>query len=171
MTVPQSQNSNPAAGTVDRRTAEDWLRQELRATRTVTINLIQWGVTALAAVELNLYYIRRDATQRLLDSHFLKPGELLPLTRWCLGTILLSILAQIFSVYTSRIARHHLSYRNQLVNMNPSYSGIDEGAVKTGGPIHQVHVYLFWIFPLFDLTAWFLFYAGERLHISIFIPW
>lgn len=46
---------------------EDWLRQELRAHRTLGISQIQWGVTVLAAVGLNLYYIRRDVTKHLVD--------------------------------------------------------------------------------------------------------
>jgi hypothetical protein len=147
---------------------EDWLRQELRANRTLMINQVQWGVTVLAAVELNLYYIRRDVTKHLVDLTKLKPDELLPLPRWAIGTLLLFVLAVIFTVYLNRSVRHHVEYRKQLCAMDPSYSGITEG-IRVGGFIGRLHHFLFLIFPAFDLFVWAMFYVGPQLHLTI--PW
>ncbi|MCF7966675.1 MAG: hypothetical protein K9L79_14225 [Methylobacter tundripaludum] len=154
----------------DLKTKEDWLRQEIRASRTLATSLLQWGITVLAAVELNLYYVRRDVMKHLLDAGKLKVDELLPFPRWLIGTLLLSLLAYIFSQYMKRTVLHHVAYRTQLVSMAPSYSGIEE-TVSTGGSINKIHYYLYFAFPLFDIGVWLLFYAGERLNIQISIPW
>ena len=60
------------------KTKEDWLRQELRASRTLLTSILQWGVAVLSVVELKLYDIRREVTkhQRLVqrqrsDDHFI----------------------------------------------------------------------------------------------------
>jgi hypothetical protein len=146
---------------------EDWLRQELRANRTLAISQIQWGVTVLAGVELNLFYIRQDVTKHLVELGVLKPGELPPLLRWSMGTFLLLILASIFTTYLNRTIRHHVECRKQLLAMNPSYSGITE-AIPTGGSINKLHYFLFFIFPALDFTVWAMFYAG-RFKLSL--PW
>jgi hypothetical protein len=147
---------------------EEWLREDLRASRTQMLYLVQWGSTALAAVELNLYYIRQDVRKHLVEQHVMKPDQLLPIQRWILGTVFLSILAYVFSFYLHRLHRTHVGYRRQLIAMNPSYSGIHED-IPTGGRIGRVHYLLFFVFPLFDVFVWLLFYAGPRLHITI--PW
>ena len=147
---------------------EDWLRQELRAHRTLAVSQIQWGVTVLAAVELNLYYIRHDVTKHLVELGALKPGQLPPLLRWAMGTLLLFILASIFTIYLNRTIRHHVACRKQLLAMKPSYSGIEE-AISTGGLINKLHYFLFFIFPLLDLLVWAMFYTGPRFNISL--PW
>src|ERR1051326_5880145 len=150
------------------KTTEEWLRKELRAGRKLAVNQVQWGVTVLAAVELNLYYVRRDVSKHLVDLHKLQPDQLLPIQRWILGTILLAILATIFTAYLGRTAKHHVAYRKQLLEMNPRYSGINE-QVPTGGWLNRLHPLLFFVFPIFDLGVWALFYAGPQIKFTL--PW
>jgi hypothetical protein len=147
---------------------EEWLREELRAVRTRMLGLLQWGVTVLAAAELNLYYIRRDATKHLVEQRVLQPNELLPFLRWFTGTLLLIILACVFSTYMRRQVHRLIAYRKQLLGMNPSYSGIVED-LPTGGTISRLHYLLFFIFPCFDLFVWLMFFAGKKFQINI--PW
>ena len=154
----------------DLKTKEDWLRQELRSSRTLMTSLMQWGVAVLAAVESNLYYVRMSVMRHLFDADRLKVDELLPFPRWLIGTLFLSLLAYIFSQYTKRTVLHHLAYRKQLLSMTPSYSGIEE-PIPTGGHINRIHYYLYFAFPLFDILVWCLFYAGEKFSIQISIPW
>lgn len=154
----------------DLKTREDWLRQELRASRTLFASQLQWGVTVLAAVELNLYYVRRDVARYLIELGALKPNELLPITRWLIGTAFLIMLAGIFARYTKRTTMHHRDYRRQLLDMKPSYSGIEE-PIPLGGFNHRVAYYLFFVFPAFDIFTWAFFYAGEKLNLHITIPW
>jgi hypothetical protein len=150
------------------KTKEEWLREDLRASRTLMLHLVQWGSTVLAAVELNLYYVRQDVRKHLIEQHVMEPSELLPIQRWLIGTLLLAILAYVFSFYMHRLHRTHVAYRKQLIEMNPSYSGIQE-EIPTGGRIGRVHYPLFFAFPFFDMFVWLFFYAGPRLHISL--PW
>src|ERR1700685_3800245 len=97
---------------------EQWLREELRALRTVLVSQMQWGITVLTAAGLNLYYIRKDVKAHLVSQHFLKEGELLPFFRWFVGTIFLCILAGVFASSMRRIVRHHQQYRTQLQAMD-----------------------------------------------------
>lgn len=85
-----------------------------------------------------------------------------------MGTLLLLILACIFTIYLNRTIRHHVACRKQLLAMNPSYSGITEG-ISPGGPINKLHYFLFFIFPILDLLVWAMFYTGPRFNISL--PW
>lgn len=144
---------------------EELLREELRVNRTQMLTLLQWGVTVLSAVELNLYYIRRDATKHLVDNHAIIEKDLIPFPRWFIGTLLLCILALVFSYYMRRQHQRHVSYRKQLIEMK-SYSGIIED-IPTGGTIGRMHYLLFFIFPAFDVFVWGFFYVGERLQLTI----
>jgi len=144
---------------------EKWLREELRANRTLLLGLLQWGVTVLAAVETSLYYVRRDATKHLIDLGQLKPEQPLPLLRWGLGTVFLTILAYIFFRLTDYVVQRHGFYRDQLITMSPSYSGIQEQS--RGGRINTIHHYIFFLFPAFDVVLWVYFYVGE---VIIHVP-
>jgi hypothetical protein len=64
------------------KTKEMWLREEFRVSRTQMLTLVNWGVTVLAAAEVNLFYIRREVTKYLVEQKFLQPDELLPFSRW-----------------------------------------------------------------------------------------
>jgi hypothetical protein len=149
------------------KTKEEWLRSEVRATRSQIFVLLQWGVAVLAATELNLYYIRRDITKHLVEQNVIQPNELLPFFRWFVGTLLLTLLAGVFLIYMRRLVIHHVAYRKQLIDLEPSYSEIVE--VATGGAVNRLHYLLFSIFPIFDLFVWFMFFAGNKL--QILIPW
>jgi|ERR1043165_677222 uncharacterized protein YggT (Ycf19 family) len=151
---------------------EQWLREELRAARTLLQTQMQWGITVLAAVGLNLYYIRKDAKAHLVEQMVLAAQELLPFSRWFIGTVFLLILASVFASTTRRVALHHQFYRTQLRDMNPSYSGIREDIpVATNRFLNNSPYLLFFAIPALDLVIWTLFYAGEKLQISFLIPW
>jgi hypothetical protein len=143
--------------TPDPKTKEDWLRQELRANRTLMTGLLQWGVGIIAAVQLNLYYLRMAVVKHLVELKQLQPDELLPLPRWAMGTLFLVLLAYIFSSYMRRLVDRHVIYRTQLQSMSPSYSGIEEKLPI--GNLSRIHYLLFYAFPVLDLVSWALFYA------------
>jgi hypothetical protein len=146
---------------------EQWLREEIRELRKMNLLLLQWGTTVLAAVELNLYYIRKDVANAVYgQAHH---QMLLPLQRWCLGTLFLVLLGWIFSHYTRRTSARLKAYREQLISASKVYSGIVEHP-PVGGAM-RVHSYLYFAFAVFDLGLWCLFYAGEKLHVSFWVPW
>jgi hypothetical protein len=153
------------------KTKEQWLREEIRASRTVLTSLMQWGITALVAVELNLYYVRRDAKLHLVQFHILNEKELLPLVRWGIGTLSLCILALVFWVITRRVALHHQSYRRQLTGLaSHGYSGIEEYE-HVGGGIHFTPFILYFSVPIMDLFVWLLFDVARVWHFDFFIAW
>jgi hypothetical protein len=153
------------------KTKEQWLREELRATRTLIHNQMQWGVTVLTAAALNLYYIRKDAKAHLVEQKLLLPNELLPFFRWIIGTVFLLVVASVFASTMRRVALHLQAYRKQLRAMEPSYSGIVE-TIPVGNNrfLNNTPYVLFFAIPALDLTIWTLFYAGEKLQISFLIP-
>ena len=143
---------------------EQWLREEIRATRTSAMNLIQWGVTLLAAIESSLYFARRDVAEHLLKVNALPENELLPWPRWFLGTLFLTIIAYIFSSLLRYTQKKHVAYRTQLINMKPSYSEIIEAA--TGSRLHLFPHIMFFLFPLFDQGLWLTFSVARSFNIS-----
>lgn len=148
------------------RTKEDLLRQELRGSQALLVSLIERGVMILAAVEVILYYIRQDVTAHLRELGRLNADELLPLSQWIIGTILLLIIAVIFARSTQRVAQHYSLYRLQLASMTPTFTGIAEDlaeAVPGQKPrqTRSAQHYAFYAFPLFDLAVWVVFYAAE----------
>jgi hypothetical protein len=161
--------SNGTPQPCDAKTKEDWIRQELRADRTLMIGLLQWGVGILAVIQLNLYYVRRDVVKYLVDNKKLQPDEMLPFFRWFLGTVFLGLLAYIFTTYMKRIVIRHVAHRKQMEVDGKSWSGIREEAPI--GTLNHLHYLLFWAFPVYDLFVYVCFYAGEKLHIVFTVPW
>jgi hypothetical protein len=142
---------NDAAG-LESKFKEDWLRQEIRASRALLVRLMEWGVVLLVAAEINLYWIRQDITLHLRDVGRLREDAILPLFQWSIGTLFLLVIAYVFARYTDRIAKHHAVYRAQLVSMTPTYSGIAE-SIGVDRSLHRLR-YLYYAFPLFDLAVW-----------------
>jgi hypothetical protein len=138
---------------------EQWLRDELRAARTLLVSQMQWGITVLAAVEINLYYIRRDAKAYLIEQNIINTNESFPLVRWLVGTSFLLVLAFVFSRVMKRASDHHRAYRTQLVNLNGGYSGIEE-TIKVGDRVLNMSPsIMFFSMPAFDFILWFIFLA------------
>lgn len=154
------------------KTREQWIREELRAVRTLLQSQMQWGITVLAAVGLNLYYIRKDAKIHLVEQKVLQANELLPFFRWIIGTVFLVVLAAVFASAMRRVSLHHWAYRTQLRDMNGGYSGIVERIpVANNRFLNSTPYILFFAIPALDFFIWCLFYAGEKLQIQFLIPW
>ena len=152
---------------------EQWLREEIRSTRGLMQRQAQWGITVLAAIALNLYYIRKDAHAYLVAQKQIAENELLPFSRWVIGTIFLCVLATLFLSIQRRFIKHHQAYRRELCDMRGGYSGIRE-PLEAGGVkwTTVVPFALMFTLPLLDLVLWFVFYVGEAvLNVRIAIPW
>jgi hypothetical protein len=147
--------SNNAQFEVEK-TKEDFLREELRATRKLLVNLMERGVALMVAVELILYYIRQDMTAHLRELGRLGPDEVMPLGLYAVGTLLLLVIAFNFSRYTSRIAHHYTVYRLQLISLTPTFSGIAE-SIEAHRPVQQ---YVYLALPMFDVAVWLAYYAA-----------
>jgi hypothetical protein len=147
------------------RTKEKWLREEIRATRSSFTGLLQWGVTILAALETNLYYVRRDVAKHLQEAQLVSPDQMFPFFKWVVGTFFIFSIAVIFSILIYYVIRRHIGYRSQLLAMD-SYSGIVEP--KTGGKINFIPFGLLFFFPVFDLVLWTYSKVGS---VMINIPW
>src|SRR5579864_1136130 len=46
---------------------EQWLREEIRANREITLGIMKWGVAVLTAADGLLYYVRRDVANRMFE--------------------------------------------------------------------------------------------------------
>jgi hypothetical protein len=144
---------------------EEWLREELRHTRMMWLNLLKWGVTVLAALESSLYFVRRDVTEHLIAAGALPIGGLMPWPRWFLGTLFLAFIAYVFALLTVYIGKKHTGYREQLVSMKPSYSEIKE--IPVGTKLKNAPYYLFYAFPVIDQLLYLTFSISK----SFKIPW
>ena len=158
---------SPAGADLERaKYREQWLRTEIQTVRALTFTLIQWGVTVLVAVQTSLYYLRRDIATHLIDGGTLHKGDIIPWPRWFAGTLFLVFLAVVFSGLVRYLTEKLISYRKQLIAMNPSYSGIIEVQPPTTGWTSVTYM-LFYVFPLIDQ----IFYLAFSYTTSIQIPW
>jgi len=146
------------------KTKEKWLRKEIREDRTIMLGLLKWGVTVLAGVESTLYFVRRDVATHLAAIRALPSYGTVPLGRWCIGTAFLTMIAFFFCYMIKYVLRRHIKHREELLKMAPSYSGICEEI--GGGKIRQIHYYLFFAFPIFDLILWCYFRIRGSITIN-----
>lgn len=147
------------------RIKEQWLREEIRANRTLMLALFQWGLAVLVGMGTILYYVRRDVANNLALHHSLPPDGTVPPVRWFVGTAIMLMVSLIFCSMSKYLIKRQVTYRTQLIEMKPSFSGIIEG--PTGGRINRYHYWLFLAFPFLDAVLWFYF----RLACSFTIPW
>jgi hypothetical protein len=144
---------------------EQWLREEIRASRTLLFQIARWGVMTLAAVSTALYYVRRDVLNHLSQHNVLPANGTVPPGRWFVGTAFLCMIAIMFCTMSKYLSRKHVAYRTQLLEIQPSYSGIKES--PTGGNINLFPYFIYLAFPILDFGLWFYF----RLTNGITIPW
>jgi hypothetical protein len=135
------------------KTKEEWLREEIRAVRALSFTVIQWGVTVLTAVGTSLYYLRRD-----IADHLKPPSDMEAISyyRWCIGSGFLFFLASIFSRQTKYLNIKLVSYREQLIDMKPSYSGIFEKQPAKTWLSKLTHLLLY-AFPILDQFLYLVF--------------
>jgi hypothetical protein len=122
-----------------RKITEQWLREELRASRVLRQNTIQWGVTVIAAVELNLYYVRRDIVQNGGLKALMEPDAgLFGIPRWFVGTSFIALLCVIFSILVSRFMNRTRLYAKQLgtIQRNQHAYSLIAGDI---GPYSRTH--------------------------------
>jgi len=155
------------------RKREQWLREEIRAMRKLIQGQSQWGITVLAVLELNLYYIRKDAHAYLVAQHRIAENQLLPFSRWAIGTVFLAVLASLFVSIQRRFVAHHQFYRRELASMNGGYSGIIETPQPGGAGWNTIVPFIMmFTLPVLDLANWAFFYVGQViLDVNFSIPW
>jgi Ni,Fe-hydrogenase I cytochrome b subunit len=95
-------------------TPEEIVREELRSVREIGLKLAQWGVTTLAALQMILYYVRKDVYLRLLESKAIQTGDLLPGEYYYFGTGFLFVVATIFTIFLFLVGDSYRYYRNLL---------------------------------------------------------
>lgn len=161
-----------------RKVTEQWLREELRASRQLRQNTIQWGVTVIAAVELNLYYVRKDIVLSGGLKALLNPDPgLFGMPRWFVGTSFIALLCLIFSVLVSQYMQRTRMYAKQLGTIQKNqhtYSLIveDVGPFSRSGNtrirmirhffVRYAPYFIFLLMLSADISFYYLFrHAGE----------
>lgn len=149
------------------KTKEQWLREELRATRSLLLHQMFWGATALAAAAINIYYIRIAARVDLIKAGALTADEPPPFGRWVIGTFYLCLLAAVFIAINRQVGKQHIGYRRQLIEMNGGYSGIKE-TVPLTKYLWLTPFLLFLSIPTLDLIIWAWFHVKRYITFSFF---
>jgi hypothetical protein len=130
---------------------EGLIQREMQSLRTAGFWLCQWGVALLVSTELTLAFIRRNSYESLLATKQLAEGQMLPIGRHLLGTILLAVIAAILSAVTLLVARRYRFYRGLLEHSGESGISVAPG---TNG-ITNLIVTMYFVFPVLDLLLWF----------------
>ena len=132
-------------------TREGLIQQEMASLRSAGFGLCQWGLALLVITELTLSFVRKASYASLLAAKQLTEGQMLPLGRHLLGTILLSVLAAILSAVTVLIARRYQFYRGQQERNAQDRVPVAPG---TNG-INFLIVAMYFVFPILDLLLWY----------------
>jgi ABC-type phosphate transport system permease subunit len=141
--------------TCDLKTREQWLRDEVMHHRALLFSLIQWGMALLLAVESALYFARRDIAQGLAGKQFVVPAQELTFGRWFFGTLLLIVIAALFSVLMLNLIKRYVSYREKLNEVASLYSKIDDSPVRK---LQWIPLLFFWAIPIIDFAVWLVFH-------------
>jgi hypothetical protein len=129
------------------------LWQELRDLRNLTLRLLQWSVTVMAALQTTIFFFRKDLYGRLLAAGTVGPGQSIPLSRYLLGTIYLTIVASVFAAIMLMAGNRYRKIRTQLVNIN--IYQIEYGDVRRSA--RPIMLLILYAFPLLDLFIRFYF--------------
>lgn len=138
------------------RTREEWLREEIRQHRVLSLSLLQWGMGLETVFGSALYFIRQAVAQGMKNSQYVIPAQVLSRAHWFVGTFILALLALAFSLLTANLFSRHFYYRKQLENIANQYSKIDDGPIRKG--YQWIPLAFFWIFPVLDSLAWLLYH-------------
>ena len=131
------------------RDKEEIIHDEMQSLRANGFTLIRWGVGLLAFMELALAVIRRSGYASLVAEKHLEAGHWLPFGRHALGTILLLVVATIFSAITIVESRRFRFYSNLLRNDQSAVSVPNDVAGADG-----LIVAMYAAFPIIDLLLW-----------------
>ena len=89
------------------------IRSEIVAIQEERLRLFQVGISLLSALEVALFYIRRD----IHDHLGLLPNQALPFNRFIIGTGILAVIALIFSALMIAISSRNESLRKLYKDM------------------------------------------------------
>lgn len=129
------------------KSAEEFLRAELRSIRYIALRLCQWGVTVLISLHTAIFFLRKDIYERMLTSEELTKEQYLPWNRYILGTIVLIIVALIFSLLTAFVGSRYRFYNSQLKTHAKSGVAVPDPPKMVRWLIFG----LYFIFPALDI--------------------
>jgi hypothetical protein len=127
------------------------IEAEMQSLRASGFWLCQWGVALLVTTELILVYIRRSSYANLLATKRITEGQMLPFPRHVLGTILLAVIAVIFTSLTILVSQRYRFYRGHLERGSETAIPVPAGV----SGVTNLIAAMFLVFPVLDLVLWF----------------
>lgn len=137
----------------DRLKKEVILRDELRAINQLIIRTMRWSITTLISLLAGLYYIRSQLCEKFIKLGKIPPDSIfLPFRYHIIGTMLIFIMASIFSFITLVLFYHYSNYRRQLFFI---IDPINENNYSIKQPIVLLIFILYFLFPMLDIMIAF----------------
>ena len=133
----------------DRKERDILLWTEMRSLRETLMRTLQWSVTALAAVHLALFNMRREMAERMFKAKELLEGQPLPFGRYIIGTFYLTVIATLFALILNLILKRTRHTRKQLEQSN--FFQIEFEKPKWYG--RWIIFGIIYAFPLLDLVV------------------
>ena len=130
---------------------EGVVREEIRHISTLTLRIFQLGITLLVALETALGFLRKEWLEYLLKQHLLPEGTvLLPRMAYGIGTVMLLVVAIVFTIMCSMGVNRHRWYLGELSRVRVS------SLAEPPAPRRWLQILLFaafFFFPLLDLLV------------------
>jgi hypothetical protein len=132
------------------KTAEETIREELRALTSKMIDVYKWGVGVLAGMQTAFFFLRKDIYDRMLLSGELQKNQYLPWNRYLIGTVVLIIMAFIFTGFSAFLRQRFYFYAKLLSDKNRCPDALP--LPPTPHWITFILVSLYFIFPIIDIA-------------------
>ena len=143
------------------KSAEELLREEIRAAKDLALRLVQWGMGLLASMETAMWFVRNEQRQAMIAAKKLAADEPLPLIIYGSDSVLLVIVALTFVYFYRGIAKRIKKYGEELKRTNQS--GIQD--LEVPKPSRLLVALMLMAIPIYDV--------GKRIviEVSLYYGW
>ncbi|MFL5328674.1 MAG: hypothetical protein ACJ8C4_07140 [Gemmataceae bacterium] len=149
--------------------AEKCIREDIRSYRKTIIDIAKWGVTVLVTLQTATFFVREKVAQDMARAALMANNpvvnvnpvapaiETIPFRRWIVGSVLLLILAILFSLM-SRIVGTQA--RKQIKGLR-DVPGLVLPVYEPTKGARWVIYSMYFIFPLFDVILYFYLHSWQ----------
>jgi hypothetical protein len=126
------------------------IRKQMEGLAKRSHKMFQWGVTLLLSFETALFFVRKEASDRM----GIPAGAEYPMGRYLIGTVVLALLATILSYLTRSMFATYFYYASML------HDGPSHLPPPPRNPwVQRLLIFVYFLFPVLDFCV--------RLYVSL----
>jgi NADH:ubiquinone oxidoreductase subunit 3 (subunit A) len=143
---------------------EEVIREELRVIFDGYMKVWQTAMAMLPALMIALYWLRKEVSEKFVVAGKMKPGEILPIEIFLVGTLFLLLIGILFCLILGVIGKRYKYYRAQLESECDNHLMLPPPSRWKLGPIYFYLTIL--AFPLIDIVLHFFYTWAVAIDFS-----